>query len=1281
MSRVWTKAQQAAIRTRGRTLLVSAAAGSGKTATLTQRIIARLTDTEHPAQLSRMLIVTFTRAAAAELKERISQALTEAIAQHPDSHHLQKQLMEVGNAHISTIDAFCMEPLRTHFAEAGLPASFRIADEAELAPLSERVMDELMDLFYKKYAPPQKRGAGQLFSLLEGNDFADLCDALSASRNDDMLPSVFRELYNRLLTYPAGLERLHIQAQRLLTQADGDFLASDHGAPLRAWVHDFAQSAVTFYQEALTLLETDAKALRAYGPSFTYEKEFVQRLQSADSYAEITALLAAFSPPALKPLIGAAPEIVSLKERRNGYKKCITDTFGKQLFAEDAAKIAQDMRKTARMCEVLYDFLTTYDTRMTMEKRQRGLCDFTDNRRLLLQLLRQADGSPSALAEEYRAAFDEVYIDEYQDVDEVQDTIFSLIGGQHRFMVGDIKQSIYSFRGADPSVFSSYRKHLPPLDLDEALTDREEPPVCVQDKDSSTGNSLFMSDNFRCDESVIRVTNGICGHVFRACPDTIHYLPEDDLGFAKQPPRADYISPRVEIDILYKDKPEQDTAEDAADSSEGHRFSDNSREPFEERAHEPAGTDTEYIHVARRIASLLSAGETLANGDPITPGDIAILMRTRAGLAKMSAALAAQGIPTGCEELESQRAGQNLLKGPEMRYLMNVLRVLDNPDSDGPLSEVLQAPFPGFDVSHLVAFRRAGAGSLYDGLVAYPKTEAAEASVIQRVVAFTAWLDRYRTLCTTLPADNILRLLRQDACVSSRRSRAFLYLYDAARTCRVGSFTGVYSFLRYMERKLATARDGPAENSKPSGGYVSLMTIHRAKGLEFPVCFVIRCGARFDSGRRGSADLLFDKQTGIGMSLFDRAGGRKYTTALLTSCALATQLSEREDEMRILYVAMTRARERLYLSGIGKETPSATIPSGDRYATLSASCYMDWITAALSAQPHLATYTHVQTIPLSSVTPGVPLPRRAVVGDGPGAATAAYYRRLQQNLPTPDSMESLLMSVPTKVPASRMTEDMLDQCVFFSSERPVGDEDKLPDSERGIAGCDPKTLAAIHESLRLMESTGRNEFELLLAEGRKPTAAERGTATHLFLQFCSFARMSADKNGSPLVSRLEQEIARLLTEGFIHRRTAEILDRARLIAFFSGDFFARICVATRIRRELRFHRFLPLATLTRNPALQAALGERTLYVQGSIDLLCEYEDGRLLLCDYKTDRVTTAERADPALLRAHLQERHGPQLAQYAAAIQEMYGRMPDEMYIYAVSLDREVRMDTNTVD
>lgn len=1224
MEKRWTAAQLAAMNTRGRTLLISAAAGSGKTATLTERIIRRLTDEQDPGDISRMLVVTFTRAAAAELRERISAALDQAIEAHPEDRRLQDQLLRLGAAHICTIDAFCMEPIRAHFAELGLPASFRIADEAELAPLCERVMDDLIDSFYQSYAPPAQEGDG-LFASLEHNDFADLCDALTSAKRDDGLSASLRGLYSTLLNYPEGLERLHTDAEALRIGSQQDFLDTSTGAALRAQKEELCASASGFYRDALELISGDEKAQKAWGATYAYEAEFIERLSAASDYAAVKTCLESFHSPRLNALRGKTPELEALGLRRTGYTNGIKKLRDSYFFAT-VEDLAADMRRMARMCEVLYELLSAYDREITAEKRRRGICDFTDNRRNLLKLLETPDGSPTPMALEYRQRFDEVYIDEYQDVDAVQDRIFQLIGGDHRFMVGDIKQSIYAFRGADPSVFAGYRRALPSLDVE------------APDLTGTDGRSIFMSDNFRCDEPVIRLTNGVCGHLFRACPDSIGYTPADDLGFAKLRPEDAPPSPLVQIDVLYKEKSEEDTEETDLERPE-------------------------LVHIANRIAELIRSGAA-------APEDIAILMRSKTHFREMKAALIQAGIPAGCAELEAEDSGQELLSSPDMIYLLDLLRVLDDPDQDMPLSEVLRAPFPGLSLEELIAAREAGDGSLYAGLCELAKLATIDGSseAARKAAAFVAWLEHYRALTTTLSAEGILRLLRQDERVSARTGRAFLYLYDTARTVRTGSFTGVYDYLRFIEKKLETTPSISAEGDGKAQGYVSVMSIHKSKGLEFPVVFVAQCGAT--EGGHHLPDMVFDPDCGPGMKLFDRAETRKYVTIPYRAVALAISRREREDSMRVLYVAMTRARERLYIVGTGRATPYPAFPAGDRYATLSCHTFLDWVCSAYAAHPELAAYASLERIATSSIRPCEPLPRRFRAEQAPDEitrATQAYYRHLAESAPIPSPTEALLRSLPTKVPASRMVEDMVDRCVYFSSDMPVGDEDKLPDTEQGFGGCDPRTTDAVRESIRLLRSSGADELELLLAENHKPTAAERGTAAHLFLQFCDYSQV--------LSAGLEAELARLTEAGFLSTRAASILDRAGLQAFFASHFFEQVRAASTVRREFRFARFLPMATLTQNPVLKEALHDRTLYVQGSIDLLCEYPDGSLLIADYKTDRISPAERADPSLLAARLGELYGSQLKQYAAAVREIYGREPEGVYIYSLPLGEAVKI------
>lgn len=1235
MKREWTKAQQLAMQPLGTTVLVSAAAGSGKTATLTERIIRRLTDPEHPADLSRMLIITFTRAATAELKQRISEALAKAIEDDPTNAHLQRQYVGLGSAHISTIDSFFFDPVKTHFAECGLPASFRIADDAELLPLCEHTMEALVDEYYARYATA---AGDNVFSMLKDNAFADLCDALTGSKQDSNLIGTLLGLYNRLLSFPAGLSRLASEAETLRREAAGDFLTSTHGAVFVEWMEELCASYLPFYDEVCRSISNDPTAAKSEWEPFSYDRDFLYELEEqlrGQDYEALRAHVLSYQPVSLRRNGDLDPCYLDYRQMRSRFKEHMLELSKK--LAEDADTITRQMVATARMCEVLYDLLRAYDSRINEEKRARGICTFDDNRRHMLRLLLDEQGHPTPMVQEYLSSYDEVYIDEYQDVDEMQDTVFSLIGGDHRFMVGDIKQSVYGFRGADPSVFARYRRECTLLDPERP----DERPATYE-----TGASIFMSNNFRCDESVIRVSNAVCGHIFAACPDTIAYTKEDDLVFSKRPPSPDYQSPPVEVAILHKESA----------TAKAKRGVDN----------DTAALESEAIYVANRVAELLRSGAKLADGTPVRPKDIAILARGRKQFGVFMAAMTAMGIPTGCDDLQNAQAVKDVLHGTDMMFLLNLLRVMDNPDDDIPLSEVLRAPFPAMTTEDLLTLReqKAGRYSLYTSLEACAKGQIGDAALQCKAKAFCDWLETYRHLSTTLPADALLRQLRRDDRCACRASKAFATIYDTARTYRPSSFTGLYTFLRFFEKKLTTTKNGAAD----AGGdadRVSIMTIHNSKGLEFPVCFVVMCGHSF-STKSTKGDLLFEKQTGLAMKLYDRQQHAKRNTILRRATALAISRAEREEEMRLLYVAMTRARERLYLVGSASGTTIAPFARGDRMEALSASSYLTWITAGLEARPDVADFVHVTECMAADVRPDEPLaPWISASNGGDNGAmnrSAARYRAVLEAFTPPTPLEEAVRRVPTKVPASRLTEHLLDNCVIYQSERPVGDENKLPDSEQGQAGVDPRTLESIRASVKLMASgSSADEFELLLRANTRPTATEKGTAAHLFLQFCRYDRI--------LERGLDEEIARLCEEGFISDRVASILDRRQMAAFFDSAFFDHIKEAVTVERELRFARLVPLRTLTRDPALAEALGDRSLYVQGSIDLLCIFADGHIEVCDYKTDRLTKEEQEDMSLLTAHMREKHGNQLAQYAAAVEAMYHVRPTRVYIYSVPL------------
>ena len=597
MARTWTPAQSTAMQYQSTSLLVSAAAGSGKTATLTQRIIDQIVHDES-CTLERMLIVTFTRAAAAELRSRIASALTEAIARDPANRHLNRQLLLLPGAHIHTIDAFFGEPVRANFERLNLPAGFRMADEGETAAVGTAVMQEVMELMYEECRDSEN---GILGMAREGT-FLRFVETLVSSRDFSALIPTLTALYQKLVTSEQGVARVSALAERLQAEAELDFFNSLWGKQLCAHAVDTLRASEQKFLKAKEQIASDPVCGKSFAQMFDSDAArcgmIANGLQNG-TYAKAAEVFDAH-PATKKPTVKAA-EKTPLCEEFEAFRKKQNDKIKKLAaeFSADPAEIREQFLATADICRTLGHIMAEYDTRYAEEKRRLGICEFSDMPRFMLQLLQAPDGSLTDLARAYQDKFDWVYIDEYQDVNQLQDKIFAIIGGDHRFMVGDIKQSIYGFREADPSIFAGYRRAFATLTPDNP----ENPPETDQ------GCVLFMSENFRCDQNVIDFTNLVCSYIFSACPETIGYRPADDL-IHKKPTAPDYQSPLVRVMITQP--AEADEEDTDADDDEI-----------------PDSSDTEITAAVNEIVRLLRE-ETKADGTPILPSDIAILCRTKA---------------------------------------------------------------------------------------------------------------------------------------------------------------------------------------------------------------------------------------------------------------------------------------------------------------------------------------------------------------------------------------------------------------------------------------------------------------------------------------------------------------------------------------------------------------------------------------------------------------------------------------------------------------------------
>ena len=1248
-----TKAQQNAVDVRDRTLLVSAAAGSGKTYTLTQRIIKAII--EDGQDLSRLLIVTFTRAAAGELKAKIAKAIGEAIAKHPDNIHLQKQLIRLGNAHISTIDSFFSEPVRANFEKLGLPASMRLSDDAELAPIREKIMQETLNSFFDKCGEYSNES---LASVGYSNAFTDLLGIISGARDTSGLVPTFWDIYTKLITSPEGLEQLKSHSTRFKENSTLDFFDTIEGKAMKRELYDTVRFAYKTFRKCADDMQDDELIASKYTDCFLENASGCHTILLSlenGKYADVKAAFEAYAPGRIPSMPSSAKSERSeyFKNIRGEINDKIKDIRAKYLY-EGGEKLQTLFSMYSEMCSVLYAILVEFESKYNEEKKRKGICEFSDMPRFMLTLLRDSKGNPTEYAKTLSESFDEVYIDEYQDVNEIQDTIFALIGKGHRFMVGDIKQSIYGFREAEPSIFADYRRKFPLYNEDNDSTEHGE----------HDGSTIFMSENFRCDENVIKFTNTVCSDIFSAFSESIGYTSDDDLKFGKGRPYPEYSSPKVTLNIV-QTPPDTD-----GDEGDGYaEENDNSSSDNASNLHDEA------IVTANQIAQILRE-EKNADGTPVSAGNIAILVRSHKHAKPIIDALGALNIKCA---LSSKG---ELFENVDMQLLVNLLSVIDNPRADMPLchlltssSECVQADF---SLEEIVKIRKFAdrSKSLYDGMILYAES-GDDADISRRCSLFLDLIRNMRSLASKLSADKLIKSISSsEKYAPLTLTDAYTYLYDSACKFVKNTWSSLYSFIRYFKDLMEHGEAGSEPDTKNRDA-VTVMSIHQSKGLEFNVCVLFGFGKRFNMSNR--YPLIFNKECGPSMKLppildddtdrITKISMRYENNPIFKTVDRCNQTKQLEEEARIFYVALTRARERLYISAtlskpyeeyLGKLKNCADLD----YEIKKSKTYLNWILLSLMrADEDIFT---VNVYDKGAEQLSTPFKKNSIQTEA--KATSEIDKSLSLLLESSGARresEDRLSTVPSKVAASKVSANMLDDSVF--SPIPSGKIFSESDEDSALASSD--SFKAIKKRIELMRSSPMS-FDDLLATNKKPTAAEIGTAAHAFLQFCDYE--------SVMKNSIDQEIERLKNERFITERTANIIlkkQKKQLECFFESDIFACVRGASEIRREFKFGMFRDACDFTQSDDVKELVKNKRIYVQGSIDLVIKAQNGDIILCDYKTDRVSAYERQDRALLTNNMKEKHGNQLAQYSYAIEKIFGKAPKSIYIYLLDIGESVEI------
>ena len=1168
--RVWTPEQRQSIDARGGSLLVSAAAGSGKTAVLVERIIALVTDPDHPVDVDGLLVVTFTRAAAAEMRQRLSTALAQKMAERPDDLYYQRQQMLLPRAYISTVHGFCTRLLQEYAGQTGLPVGFSVAEEGQAALLAAQALDEVLEENYRRRDPA----------------FMALAAQLNAGRNDAALRAAVEGAYTFMQAQPFPDQWLQQQIDAysavvpleqtawmapILQELD---LLLEYAADLSRRAYEVCVAAgVEAYQETLLAEYRHISHLREFIPTATYDE-----MQGAVTGFAFSPLSAVRSKDAV--IVEAKDEAKALREKVKKIMARCAD-----LFCGTEVECREDLQQMAPLADALGRLVRQYTDRYVALKRQEKLLDYNDLEHEALHLLVNAEGQPTPLAEELSRRFSHIMVDEYQDTNAAQDALFTALsrGGENLFFVGDVKQSIYGFRQAMPFLFTHRRD-----------------TYGVYDKDAPTyPATITLKNNFRSRRQVTDTVNFLFRQLMGRRLGGVEYGEQEELKCSATYPD----SATAATEWLLLDK--------TAAADEG-----------------ITDVQAEARQIGRRIHRLM-AEMTISDGKgtrPLQYRDICILLRGRTHIGEYLKELGRLGIPAAADK------GEDFLSTPEVQTALSLLRVIDNPLREVELAAVMLSPLFGFTADDLAVLRVAF--GRYLPLYVTVERMAAEGEnpdLSLRCTLLLNRLRRLRVLAVSLPADRLLETVYREtdmeavfAARSGGRQRvANLHQLDRiARGFEQGGFRGLSAFVRYLDRLQEQGKDMGGGDTLHQDG-VCLMTVHASKGLEFPVVFLARLGGQ-GSNEDSRKKLLFHHQVGIGMKLTDDAEGEKHIPLPHRAVQCARRLDDRAEELRVWYVALTRAREKLILVYSLKEPyeairkmernlphAGALLPAvvwqaaspGEMLLT-AALRHPDFVPYRLAAEaPTLPAETGWQVTVCDTVAP-LTAAVTEIAANEDAALTAILRQRMEYTYPY-----APLLSVPAQLAASQLSHQAL--------------------SRRHIATSTPAFLQK---------------------EGL--TAAQKGTALHTFMQYADFAAAAAD----PMA-----EARRLQAAGFLTEEQIAVLDEEKLRRFFGGDLYRRLAAAEQTWRE--YHYILDVPASVLSPDLPADMASETVVVQGIAD--CVFREGdRLILVDYKTDKVDSA---------AELVDRYRSQMLFYKQALETIFGLPVTEMLLYSFALGETV--------
>ncbi len=1164
----WTDEQLNAIDAHGGTVLVSAAAGSGKTAVLVERVIKMITDEKNPCSVDELLIVTFTKAAASQMKDKISRAISDMIKSCSDMKkrsYLLKQQMLLKCAKVSTIDSFCSDIVKQNIQALPIDSNYRLIDEDSMRVIKDEAYENVAERFYEE----------------ADKSFLILADMFTKSNDDKLLKDLVMSLYDFAISYK--------NPKKWIEEIDAKFCndKTDFTNGYAKTVFNNFKDDVLYFKElalrALDIARCDDLTDSKYGVTVRSDIEFfdsILALMNEDFTEENWDNLQS---SAIKPRFERIKTITAANQNDiSKAVKAIRDTYKDMYTKKSVSPMGvmsfdhkDDVEKLTPIMKALSRFTLAFFDEFYLIKNEKNCVDFSDILHMALRLLTDENGK-TELAEEYASQFKEILIDEYQDTNEAQDVLFNAISrdGKNLFFVGDVKQSIYGFRKAMPQIFLEKRKTFSDFERTNPIY-----PATI---------SLDM--NFRSRKEVTNFVNFIFTQI---------------MGDAKGAGEIDYN--------------ERETLKAGAKYEESNNMQAEIHLLEKECFEDEDSSEVQAKHIAGEIKKLTVDGK-------IKYGDIAVLLRTNKSMPTFVRILNEMGVPARSDQSE------NLFETEEVTNVLSLIKVIDNPARDVEILACMMSPMFAFTAEELAEIRiETRSGSFYNAVV------KASSNGNKKAEGFLSTLASFRLVAQTVTPGELVRHILNEtgykSIVSSlpggERCVENLDIFRAfAESFSKENDVGLSGFVRQIEKTEKISQAKSASDSKGSENSVVVMSIHRSKGLEFPVCFLAEAEKDF-SKRDLKDDLLAHPQAGVGIVGIDTKKMIKYQTLSRTAIKIEKEMTNMSEEIRVLYVALTRAKEKLFIVATAdtkKEITAAAIRANGKkvsaVAVRHSSNYLDWILTSCIRHPDAVWM-------------------RTVAG--------------------PLSDEKISSDFPLEIKKIEVLEDISDKESAVIKNDSADDEfiEKLKERINYVYQYSAlsDTLAKRGASTAFKQTINREFFASdrpAFLNKTALTAAGRGTAMHTFMQFSDYANSKVN---------LENEIENLTDKGYLDSVQAKSLERNKLKAFFESDLFKRIEKSDRVYREKKF--IIAMSPCVFDENLGDEFKDEKVVVQGILDCAFE-EDGQIVIVDYKTDRVTNEDE---------LRKRYSSQLKIYEHAVRECLGKSVKETLLYSFKLDTTVKI------